>query len=71
MRNRAFHFENPYKQNPSDTPRISTSMLFGETKVIVGIETNKVESFLDDMLDNFDSELREYIHIHKGGKAPP
>ena len=40
--------------------RLSTCMTFGRTKVIVGIETDRIESFLDDMLDSFDSELREY-----------
>lgn len=60
LRNRAFHFENLYKQNQNATPRLSTCMIFGRTKVIVGIETDRIESFLDDMLDSFDSELREY-----------
>lgn len=60
LRNRAFHFENLYKQNQNATPRLSTCMIFGRTKVIVGIETDRIEGFLDDMLDSFDNELREY-----------
>lgn len=61
IRNRAFHFENLFKANANGTPRLSTCLLFGKTKILVGIETHKIEQFLDDMLNCFDSEIKDYI----------
>ncbi|QKF59290.1 hypothetical protein [Aliarcobacter lanthieri] len=57
LRNRAFHFENLYKLNPSNTPRISTKV----GKTIVGIDPDKIEIFIDDILDSFDENLKSYI----------
>ncbi|WP_236096448.1 ATPase [Helicobacter sp. MIT 11-5569] len=62
IRNRAFHFENLFKQNTNGTPRLSTCLLFGQTKILVGIETHKIEKFLDDMLDCFDDEISKYVN---------
>jgi hypothetical protein len=57
IRNRAFHFENLYKLNSNMTPRISTKV----GKTLVGIDPNKLEVFICDILDCFDKELKDYI----------
>ncbi len=57
IRNRAFHFENLYKLNQNSTPRISTRI----GKTLVGIEPDKIEIFIDDILDCFDKDLKDYI----------
>lgn len=59
IRNRAFHFENLFKKNSNGTPRLSTCLVFGQTKVLVGIEADKIEGFLNDMLDCFGCEVKE------------
>ncbi|BAK70954.1 ATPase [Aliarcobacter butzleri] len=56
-RNRAFHFENLYKLNKSLTPRISTKV----GKSLVGIDPDKLELFINDILDCFDNDLKSYI----------
>lgn len=61
MRNRAFHFENLYKRNENGTSRLSTCQIFGKIKVGVGIDSDKMEVFLDDIINAFDSELKEYL----------
>ena len=61
IRNRAFHFENLYKRNANGTSRLSTCQVFGKVKVGVGIDSDKMESFLDDMINAFDSELKGYF----------
>ncbi len=58
IRNRAFHFENLYKLNISKTPRISTKV----GKTLVGIDPEKLEIFLDDILDCFDKDLKNYTN---------
>ena len=57
IRNRAFHFENLFKLNENGTPRISTN-LHGQ---IIGIEPQKIETFLNDVLKCFDRDLIEYL----------
>lgn len=57
IRNRAFHFENLYKLNNNQTPRISTKV----GKTLVGIEPNKLELFINDILDCFDKDLKDYV----------
>lgn len=57
IRNRAFHFENLYKLNPKGTPRISTR----HDNIVVGIDPEKLETFIDDVLDCLDNEIREYL----------
>lgn len=57
MRNRAFHFENLFKRNANGTSRLSTCLTFGKTKIVVGIEPDKMEVFLDDMIEAFNREL--------------
>lgn len=61
MRNRAFHFENLFKRNENGTSRLSTYLTFGRMKILVGIDSDKMEIFLDDMLDAFDVELKRFF----------
>ncbi|MGX3010524.1 hypothetical protein ACWIUD_03025 [Helicobacter sp. 23-1044] len=61
IRNRAFHFENLYKRNQYGIPRLSTCLIFGKTKILIGIDSDKMEAFLDDMINAFDGELRGYF----------
>ena len=61
MRNRAFHFENLFKRNENGTSRLSDSRIFGKERVVVGIDSDKMEIFLDDMLDAFDVELKRFF----------
>ena len=61
IRNRAFHFENLLKLNENGTPRLSTCITFGKAKILVGIEPDKMEVFLDDMIEAFDSELAGFF----------
>ena len=63
-RNRAFHFENLYKvkqiiggKSTFCLPRIST-LRNGE---VIGIMPQNLEIFLDDILDCFDKDLKEYL----------
>ena len=46
IRNRAFHFENLYKLNDDQTPRISTRV----GKTLVGIDPQMLENFINDVL---------------------
>ena len=57
IRNRAFHFENLYKLNEYGAPRISTRL----NDKIVGGMPDMLETFIDDVLDCLDSEIREYL----------
>ncbi|QKF93137.1 ATPase [Campylobacter sp. CCUG 57310] len=57
IRNRAFHFENLYKLNKNGAPRISTK----HDEIIVGIDPDLLESFIDDILECFDNGLKEYF----------
>ena len=57
IRNRAFHFENLYKLNEYGAPRISTRL----NDKIVGVMPDMLETFIDDVLDCLDSEIREYL----------
>ncbi len=57
IRNRAFHFENLYKLNEYGAPRISTRL----NDKIVGVMPDMLETFINDVLDCLDSEIREYL----------
>lgn len=57
IRNRAFHFENLYKLNQNSTPRISTKI----GKTLVGIDPDKFEFFINDILDCFNKDLKGYL----------
>lgn len=57
IRNRAFHFENLYKLNDDQTPRISTRV----GKTLVGIDPQMLEDFINDALFCFDKDLARYL----------
>ncbi|WP_170018791.1 ATPase [Campylobacter sp. RM16190] len=61
IRNRAFHFENLYKLNDSGTPRVSACKEFGKTRVIIGINPNMIETFINDLLACFGDDVRGYL----------
>ncbi|MGX2982289.1 hypothetical protein [Helicobacter sp. 23-1045] len=41
--------------------KYSTCQIFGKVKVGVGIDSDKMETFLDDIISAFDSELRDIL----------
>ena len=49
LRNRAFHFENLYKLNNDNRPRLSAR--FFKSKAIINLETAKIQVFLNDLID--------------------
>ena len=57
IRNRAFHFENLYKLNDDQTPRISTRV----GKTLAGIDPQMLEDFINDALFYFDEYLTRYL----------
>lgn len=51
LRNRAFHFENLYKLNKDNKPRLSASIQNNnKQKMIINLATENIEIFLDDIL---------------------
>ncbi|TLD93205.1 hypothetical protein LS74_003445 [Helicobacter magdeburgensis] len=51
LRNRAFHFENLYKLNNDNKPRLSASIQNkNKQKMIINLATENIEIFLDDIL---------------------
>ncbi|WP_285818920.1 hypothetical protein [Helicobacter bilis] len=64
LRNRAFHFENLYKLNEQGKPRLSVSVKSGKEKIIISIETSKIELFLRDFISYFVEKV-------KGGEKDP
>ncbi|WP_169783713.1 ATPase, partial [Campylobacter mucosalis] len=61
IRNRAFHFENLLKLNANNRPRLSCALQRKDYKLIVGIDPDNIELFLDDFLDLFGKDLRFYL----------
>lgn len=57
IRNRAFHFENLYKLNDFNAPRVSTRI----KDMSIGIMPEMLESFIDDILDCYDINLKDYL----------
>ena len=49
LRNRAFHFENLYKLNIDNQPRLSAKLC--KQKFIINLETAKIQVFLNDLID--------------------
>ncbi|MGX2971662.1 hypothetical protein [Helicobacter sp. T3_23-1059] len=49
LRNRAFHFENLYKLNNYNKPRLSAR--FNNPKIVINLETAKIQVFLNDLID--------------------
>lgn len=49
LRNRAFHFENFYKLNDDNKPRISAKIY--KPKIIINLASAKIKVFLKDLID--------------------
>ena len=49
LRNRAFHFENLYKLNNDNKPRLSAKI--HNPKIVINLETTKIQVFLNDLID--------------------
>lgn len=49
LRNRAFHFENLYKLNNNNKPRLSAKL--HKSKIIINLEATKIQTFLNDLID--------------------
>lgn len=67
LRNRAFHFENLYKLNEYNKPRLSAKLKDKSGfHIVINLETNKIQVFLEDL-------IKELIKrdFENGGKASP
>lgn len=65
LRNRAFHFENFYKLNDENKPRLMASIKNKEnTLCVINLETSKIKLFLKDLIS-------ELMKKESGGKASP
>ena len=65
LRNRAFHFENLYKIDEQGKPRLNAFVKSGKGILIIHIETNKIELFLEDFISYFVEKVKA------GEKHPP
>lgn len=62
LRNRAFHFENLYKMNEKG-PRLSITIINkNNARAIVSIHPDKIELFLNDLLESFETRLASYAN---------
>ena len=52
LRNRAFHFENLYKLNSDNQPRLNATLSKNKQKFIINLETAKIQTFLNDLIDD-------------------
>lgn len=59
IRNRAFHFENLLKLRENGLPRITTSLKGRK----VSIAPQKIENFINDVLECMDKRLRNYLEV--------
>lgn len=51
LRNRAFHFENLYKLNEDNKPRLVASIRSNKNSIcVVNLETSKIKVFLEDLI---------------------
>lgn len=65
LRNRAFHFENLYKLNDENKPRLMASIKNKENALcVINLETSKIKLFLKDLIS-------ELMKKENGGKASP
>ena len=65
LRNRAFHFENLYKLNDENKPRLMASIKNKENALcVINLETSKIKLFLKDLIS-------ELMKKESGGKASP
>ena len=51
LRNRAFHFENLYKLNNDNQPRLNAMLNKNKQVFIINLETAKIQIFLNDLID--------------------
>ena len=52
LRNRAFHFENLYKLNSQNKPRLIASIKNNKQSIcVINLETAKIQVFLNDLID--------------------
>lgn len=49
LRNRTFHFENLYKLNNDNKPRLSAKT--HKPKIVINLESTKIQIFLNDLID--------------------
>lgn len=60
LRNRAFHFENLYKLNEDNKPRLSAKLKDKSGfQIVINLETNKIQVFLEDLIKDFVKEVGE------------
>lgn len=65
LRNRAFHFENLYKINDENKPRLMASIKNKENALcVINLETSKIKLFLKDL-------IVELMKRESGGKGSP
>lgn len=65
LRNRAFHFENLYKLNDENKPRLMASIKNKENALcVINLETSKIKLFLKDLISKL-------MKKESGGKASP
>lgn len=65
LRNRAFHFENLYKLNDENKPRLMASIKNNENALcVINLETSKIKLFLKDL-------IKELMKRESWGKASP
>lgn len=58
LRNRAFHFENLYKLNNDNKPRLSAKLTYkNKRKFTINLETAKIQVFLNDLIDELSIEV--------------
>lgn len=50
LRNRAFHFENLYKLNENNQPRLNACIKNSNSLCIINLETSKIKVFLEDLI---------------------
>ncbi|MGX3098064.1 hypothetical protein [Helicobacter sp. 23-1046] len=64
LRNRAFHFENLYKLNEDNKPRLIASIRDEKNALcVINLETSKIQVFLEDVIGEFRKE------VESGGKG--
>lgn len=65
LRNRAFHFENLYKYNENNQPRLNACIRQGNAICIINLETSKIQVFLGDLINELSKEVKK----ESGGKG--
>lgn len=59
LRNRAFHFENLYKLNEDNKPRLMASIKSEKNSLaVINLQTDKIEVFLEDLIGEFCKEVK-------------